>query len=116
MTDFLKIVGFLLHFLITIEVLALQILRYDPIFPLFVYHSERIAKAMVSMLLADSILFGTLYVLAPISAAPGALIGLVFVAEGFLVLMLWQQLETSMSRRAQWEAERQTRKRRANNK
>ena len=116
MTDFLKIAGFLLHFVLTVELLALRILRYDPIFPLIPYHMERIAKAMVYMLLADAALFGILYVLAPISAVPGALIGLAFVAEGFLALQLWYRLEYTMNDRAQWEAQRNARRRRTQSK
>ena len=112
MANFLKIIGFLLHFLLTMEFLALRILHFDPIFPLLKYHIERIAKAMVYMLLVDSMLFATLYALAPVSTTAAALIGLVFVAEGFLAMHLWYQLQYAVSVRIHWETEQQTGKRR----
>ena len=88
MKDIVKCIGFALNFILTAEIVAARILASAPIRPIIKYHIEKIAKGAVAMLFADSMLFCYLRLTAELTDMHLAIIGLIFVAEGFAALQL----------------------------
>ena len=101
MADIIKILGFLLHFIICIEVLALEILHYDVVRPLLLFHIDKICKYMILMLLWDSMLFAMLYALCPLSGSAETVFCLLLVIEGFASYKLGGLVNLQLICRAQ---------------
>ena len=97
--DIFKNIGILLNLILTAELLALRLLRFDHIHPLFAYHSMRVARFTTCMFVFDGFLCAMLTALRPLGAKPTIFFTAFFAAEACVVIVLGRSVWYRVSER-----------------